>query len=801
MVNWNPSFPEVLGNEWLADVGLTTRVWAGAPAAMARYPSTVAETINSLKLSATLNPISAASVPTVIDVIEEGNEDTALFAPVYLPPNSDIQTLGWRTNAGGTTNLFATINETTKQWYGPAAADWIQNGIGNEQAYICSVDATPFKAAGSHVNGRIGFVSISAILGANTGFRKLRLGIQIGGVGYLPAGGNTREVHGYGAMYTLWYGELNPATNKPWTPADIAAFDTAGASRIYVQTVGTSGTQYPIVYALALEVYALPVENRAAVGVWRRPEAVTDRLTNVATDALVTVPSGAAGWSKATPKNYLFYWRQSVSPSLYGPVVGDDVRWNCIRQALPVNGQPPGFSPPPGGVLGAMGTAHDQFGRPTTQAFTPYPAHSVFGLAMVRSDAATSADSQPYRLDAADLASVTSTQTVGQRVTPGSSQTYLGVRLLVIPPASGDPTLTVKIRRVSDSVQIGGTFTITGSAARALPAGSGGWRYVSGFLASGAALVSATAYEIQVSTSTGGTWTVAMPDCSLGNTASFGGSTDGAFIGAAHQVSRELVVTLTRQPDPPTNLTATATDVAVTTFSEVATTVKHIGLAWTVPGVGMGAGFARYEIERQLAGGPWQRIGNVTASGGAAFTDRECPRTVQATYRIRAVGLDGRFSAWATSGNVTITDTRPMLVLSSSHVSLYLVHLYEIVDQTDAETGYPILSTERDEFVAIHGADYQVAFMEAEDRGVGWRTRLSLRQTTMTAKGLARFDALLDLIRSFDVPYVCAMDHQGNHVMGHVQASEGIQTQPDYGYTVQLDITPTHTEPVPAEFG
>ena len=75
---------------------------------------------------------------------------------------------------------------------------------------------------------------------------------------------------------------------------------------------------------------------------------------------------------------------------------------------------------------------------------------------------------------------------------------------------------------------------------------------------------------------------------------------------------------------------------------------------------------------------------------------------------------------------------------------------------------------------------------------------VSLKQNTLTTRGLARWNTLLALVRSLDVPYVCALDHQGNRIFGHVSVTEGVQTQPDYRYTAQLDITPTHTEPVPA---
>ena len=798
MVNWNPSFPEALGLEWLANVGLTARVWAGAPPGMARMPSTVAETITQLQMSATVNPLMQESVPTLVDVIEDGQEVIPLFQMASLLPNADKLNDGWLTDTGASTNLFQAIDEDVTRWPGPARASWIYT-TSSLKAYATSVDATAFAAGGANQNARIGWVAVQAIHGANTGFRKLDTKLQIGADTYPPAGDGLRDVHGYGAIYQFWWGEINPATGLPWKPADIADFGSAGSSRIWVRSHGTVTTaQYPLVYAIRLHVHYQTVENRAAVGVWRRPELLTSRLTNVATTSLMTVPSGAANWSKLTGRNYLYYWRQSVSPSEYGAVVADDVRWNYIRQHLGPRGQPPNYAPPPGGILALDGIAHDQFGRPE-HGFVSDGTSSA-GLVLIRSDLAASADSQPYRLDLTDLQAVRSTQKIGQRVTPGSAQSYLGVRFPIVPPASGSPTLTVAVIRVSDSVQIGGTFTITASAARALPAGVGGWRYVTGFLSSGASLASGIAYEIRLTSTAGGDWLVAVPNASLSPAASFGGSTNGAFIGATHQTDRDLAITLLRQPDPPTAVTATIANVAVTTFSDEATTVPHPQISWVLPAVGMGGLFARYEIQRQLGAGPWEDVADILTSSLGQFQDREVPRGVAATYRIRAVGTDGRFSNWGTSGSVTPTDAWPMLILATNHsASLQFVHLYEITDSGDADTVYPMLSTEHDEIVAIHGADYQVVFMEGEDRGVGWRTRVSLKQHTITTVGMAKFGALMDLVRSLDIPYVCALDHQGNRILGHVSVSEGVQSQPYYRFTAQLEIIPTHTAPVPAE--
>src|SRR5215207_414190 len=811
MVNFNPSFPEVLGNEWLATHYQGNRVWAGAPGRMQRLTSTTAETISSLKMSASVNPLRTASIPTVVDVVAEGSEYVPLFKLARLAPNADKTNEGWTTGAGSSSNLFATLDDDTTRWPNTTAAtDWIQV-TSPMKAYSTSVNAALFAAGGGAQNGRIAWVGVSAIMSANTGVRKMGLALEIGGTLYPPAAGGIRDVTYYGALYDFWWGELNPVTGNPWVPADIANFGSAGTGRIFVRSQATAtSTYYPKVLALSLNVHYATTENRLAVGVYRRPEDIGDTsLVNVQTSALLTLPGGAAGWAKPASGNQLYFWRQSVSPSEYGPTVADDLRWNGLYQDLGVGGQPQGVVFPLhyGGTPGdAPNTSpasdaltYDQFGR--TQRVWWEGSRAAYGLALVRSDAAISVDSQPYRLTTAELVSLTSTQKVGQRVTPASGQTYLGVRFPIIPPASGNPTLTVTVNRVSDGVQMGGSYAITAADVRASPGTQ--WRYVSGFLSSGAALLAATAYEIRLTTTSGGTWIVPVTHSSLGSTASFGGNTNGAFIGSTHFPDRELSINLVRQPNPPTGLTAAITNVAVTVPYLVAQvpTVQHVNVTWAAPASGMGGMFSRYELDRNLdASGIWQRVANVTNSAATAFVDHEVPRSTSTQYRIRAVGTDGRFSAYATSGTVTpvapavVGGRGSVLVLTSNHrPDLEVVYFY------DRESTYPILSTGRDEVIPIHGADYQVVFMEDEDRGMGLRTTITINQLTdQTKAGQNVVGPLLNLIRATDIPYVAVLDSRATAIYGHVSAGEATQRQPAHRYTVPIDVTPTHTEPEPA---
>jgi hypothetical protein len=807
--NWNANAPEVLGNEYLATHAQVARVWAGAAGRMQRLTSTVAETISSLKMSATVNPLSEASIPTVIDVVAEGSEFVPLFKTARLTPNADKTNEGWKTGTGGSTNLYATLDDDTTRWPGPAQTDWVQVTT-PMTAYSCSFNAALFAAAGAAQNGRIGMVGASVIMSSSLGYRKMGVALEIGGVLYPPAAGGLRDVHQFGAIYSFWWGELNPATGNPWVPADIANFGSAGTGRLFFRSQATAtATAYPRIHAASLNVAYATTENRLAVGVWRRPEDIGDTaLINAQTTSLITLPAGTAGWSKPASGNHLYLWRQSISPSEYGATVGTDVRWNGSYQDLGPGGQPPGtvFPLHHSGVLGTApatspasdSISYDHHGRPLRQWWSG--SRATYGLALVRSDTAISVDSQPYRLTLADLAFLTSTQKLGQRITPAATASYLGVRFPIIPPATGNPTLTAQVYAVSGGAAVGGSYSISAATVRALPKTTGGIRYIHGVLASGASLTAATAYEVRLTTTAGGTWIAPMPDTSLGSTASFGGNTNGAFIGATHYPDRELSINLTRQPNPPTGVGAAITNVAVTVPYLVAQlpTIQHVAVSWTPPASGMGGLFSRYEIDRNLdATGVWQRVANVNNSATASWVDHEVPRGVPVQYRVRVVGTDGRFSVHVTTGTVTPASQGQVMILTSNHrPDLELVYLY------DREATYPILSASDDEVVPIHGADYQVVFVGAEDRGVGLRTTLLIHQVaTPTRGGINVLKPLRNLLRAagVDIPYVCVLDNRSTHLMGHVGVTEATQKAPAHRYGAPIEVTPTESEPVPVE--
>lgn len=811
-MDFNPGFSNLLGNELFVTHDQKNRVFAGAPARMMRIPSTAAETVSALKLSAAVNPLSQASIPTLIDIIEEGNEYVPLPKIARLVPNSDNVNDGWETASGGVVNLWGSVDEPTTKWPNPSDTTHIRTFTPGT-AYACGVNAALFNTGGAAENGRIFWVGVGAILQANTGYRKLSVKLLIDGNLYDPAAGATRDVHGFGAIYDFWWGEINPATELPWTPADIAKFDTEADWGIRVRSSTAATTaHYPTCVALSLNVAYSETENREAVAVWRRPEDIGEEgLINITTDALVNLPAGTANWSKADGTNYLYYWRQTVSPSQYGPVVADDVRWNGGYQDLGPGGQPPGIVyplstsgefPPEATGLASQTIAYDQYGRPQ-EAFVgdSRAAYAIAQVSLVGSLPVDSVDSYPYRMDLSDLVLFRSgTGTTGQRLIPGSTQTYIGVRLPIIPPSTRDGNLTVAVHAVSGGAQVGGSFVVSADTVRALPQSADGVRYLEGVFSSSVALTGLTQYEIRLTTTvTGEDWIVFAPDCSLSPSNSFGGNTSGAVVNGSHDTNRDMAVTLVKQPDPVTTVTASIVQTSVTMPDDSTREVEHCHVEWTAPSSPLGGSFRRYELERQLSEETgWTRVAHLNDEALLEFTDHLVPRGFDATYQVRPVALDGRVGAWVSSNTVQPEQGDYDVLLTSNHAP----ELEVVLDIPDQGASYAFLSPERDETLLLHGADYQVVFTEYEDRGVGWAVTIELNfgeEPPVIKSGQRLFTNLLGITRSRDIPFVAAMDFQGTRILGHVRPGDAKQQEPGHRYTASLDVTPTHTVEVPVE--
>jgi hypothetical protein len=804
----NPSYPAVIGPEWLPSVPRGYPIAKGQPSPVARVRSLAAENVGALRLGVGSNPAVTDRAFVVIDIYAEGSEGPQALSVSEFPPILDETIGNWTTNASGTVNLFARIDDAVV--YPPSGTDYIRQIVGGASAYRCSVDSSGFSAT-----ARVLRVSVAAVIGlvalGSSAFVEIGIYHEPTATAYTPPGG---IVYTNGlipnAVQYIDCGEINPVTLLPWTPADIQSFDS-GDWHLRFVGAGT-GTNGPIVTAAALRVSFLPVENRVAVATWRRPAgAVT---SPIATDALVPMPAGTGAWAAANATNYLYVPRIARDRLVGGSApVASDITWLAAQQDLGASGNPAGVtSAPPAGPPAMQAITTDEHGLLVASfAATDKAAPRL----VIRTTApADSASSLPYLRDTSSVVvrSLHSGQQVGQRYTTSTGpRTYLGARFLVKPPTSADGTLTVRILRVSDSVQFGGTLVKTADEIRALPEiiGSGGFRYVEGFLDSGAVLANATQYEGQLIVTTPSTdpWKVIMMSAVGAGGQSFGGTTDfarlGTIAGGSSLTEQDLTLMFLEQPAAPATATAQVRaqqqdgDGCWCSVADV----DQVEIDWAA--TALGVSFARYEIEREIDDGRdagFEPVWTITTEATSIWWDYEMPMDRPVRYRVRVVTTASAFSDWRTTDWVVAESRKNEVVFTSNHNPALQV-VYERAPDVD----FDFLSQKADVMVPIFGGDYQVSFSDPNDRGVAETYDLTVQFGRQPSDNLGRplnlqavFQPLVDITRAAGVtiPYVCVRHRDGATIYGKVTLGTGRQRQPGNRWSVPATATPVSGVPI-----
>lgn len=799
---WSPNAPASIGLEWFTTFGHTQPIALSAPSFTQQLRSRTAETITELRLAITSSPLVTAPFFMLVDVYETGDEFPVPVdghSTVSYAPNSDVTINDWRTGPGamGAVNLWARIDDPVT--YPPTGTDYIRLRATGLSAYFGTVAASGFPAT-----ARVLRLAIEAVIGLDpdgTDFSTRAVGF---GVHHNPTG-NIYEPPG-GTFYVTAFtpnqvlnvslGEINPETLLPWTADDVASFDVGGDWELRVLGSNSNANGGPIVTAMSLKVSYIDPDNREACGTWQRPPGVLPQV--ISTDALVE-PDGAGGWatdwSKPASGDFLFVprWARATLVDL-GATNATDLAWLTSHQDLGAAGNPPGnaFPPVPGMVGDILPTS--SVGLPT-QAFAGTSSRAA-RLVLRRSDATDSDDSQPYYVafDGTVLRAVTPSQTVGQRITPNSSQSYLGVRFVIQPPASDDATLTVTVRNAATGAQIGtGQFTITADEVRALPDLGGGMRYVQGFLTSAAALVSGTQYEARLSTDAS-SWTLLVPAGAGASGPTFAGgsgtgSGDCARLNGTSGPSlsdQDLLLTLLVQPTAPASADALVMERTQAGGGMQCTpeAVDHVVVRWSA--TTLAAAFDRYEIERleDDGTGEWRQVAVVnSAETETTFADWETPRGRAVKYRVRVVATTAAFSNWTETQWVTAEAYGAELIFTSNAAP----ELTVVVDY-EPEVGTDFPDHEDDEVVPVYGSDRAIVFINPRDRGLEKTYRLIVSAAGRPCDDYGRplpddevWEPLRAISRSVAIPYVCVMDATGNRAFVHVTLSRGQHVADDGG--------------------
>jgi hypothetical protein len=767
VANWNPAATSTLGLEWFPYAqGSVSLDAAGKMAAVSLNQTATGG-------SATLNAnIANIGIPIRGGIYAVEIYDNETGVPVdavqssFCYPNADVSGNGtgtgqWRTSGGSGSNIYANIDETTLTDF---SGDYIQAGSSNTIVkYLGRVTAASPSLTGKRVLGvklvtRLGGYSCPVAI----------MGLNIGGVDYSAGSYSVSSWYPGQTPRTFsktWW--FNPATKKPWTIADITAFNSTDEWFI---TRGNS--RQLIVFQAYLQVYYC-TENRIAVGYM--DDSASALTANAWTTVPVLTPTGGA-WTKDTTGRHLYTVRRvSNTGSIKIPYL----------TAADVNILASGWTPtvdPTYGTITAMGTANNHL-MPVIQRQTTGPADIADSIAYVNPVAAL----------------VSNGQNAEQEVSAPAATAYGKFQFLVKP---GDATanLSVILKR-RDATAIGGSaFVLTPAAAAALPDVGGGWRFSQGSMATPTNnLNPAAQHFIEFSSTSGSPWTIqALDTLNAGNTTTFGGTTDRAVVNGVEADRYELAATVGTVPTPPTNFVAALGSQAVSETICCVTSIGRTDLTWDAVVYTTGyEGFHGYEIQRSEDGGTtWTTVALLVDEGASSWKDYEAKRGVGAKYRIRFIRTDGAISDWATAA---ATITKP--VVSNT---LFLVSNYEPTFNVAYEyrPGKSYDFNEADELVLtpLHMADYQAAFRPIEYRGTTANYTMLVGADDKVpvggGKGWSAFGPLRDIARAA-LPYVCLLDYNGNRMLAALSVPSGEEEQPMALYIAEMAATEVGVDPYP----
>lgn len=603
--------------------------------------------------------------------------------------------------------------------------------------------------------------------------------------------------------YTVGPFYINPLTEEPWSQPDIVSFDTGTALLIalHYKPCGAIGRVRMVI--------GYETEKRVAVGPTVK---ITSPPAGVQSNDyhLLKTPLNVDNWAKATAKDYLVVVRRLWDPQGVASTLTPSVSWLSGADVPHLSGRQ------------YSSVVADSSGRLTSLGSLDA---KTYGLILGTSGGAISSDSQPYYDIAAQDCHTSST--LKQFISQASAAAQYGLVKAVLGfPAASVPTaaLTVKVKRTSDNVQMGGTGTLATAdiaTGNTLLGTYDGITYyiVNVTLASAVTLAAATDYYIEfTSTCTSAKpWKIAMLDFTqthaLTGNASYQGATDYADVAGSSKAASgdfnstfSTVATPPSAPAPDPTIGGIGAGVGQASMPSAGNvlcdpgSMRYCRLSWTGPSPALGAAFLRYEIQRSNDNGTtWESIATVALEATLVFNDWESPRNTNIKYRIRSVRTDGATSAWATTSTTNIPMTGSA-ILFVTNTTPTLNTGYILLGQVQS---YKFLSANDVVLAQMEGRAMSVAFRPLVNRGYSWSgavlvysdgNRLTYYPANSPGDGIAAFDPIRGIAEA-DLPYVCVLRNDGTRLLALLRVTDGVETQPAQHYVaswsaVQLTTTP-----------
>lgn len=795
-MDWNPTNPDVLGLEY--SPGLTgtlpaTSYGSSTQGVVQSMPSTATESIDEILLFQTnATPDSTAERPTLLEIFAAGNEIASGISTATYRPNGDVSNTGWENEVGGTSNLYASVDESVFN-----ATDYISAVVSSTTSATIRFS---FDTAGALTGKRILNVTLTAqAYTEGTSVGKLLVRER---TGIYTAARSSQSVDIVGAStYTFDLGEFFQATTDPmpWTINELQGL-AAGTHSIALTATGL-GSVTLYVYQVYLTVTYCD-ENRLAVGTIPHVYGASWKTVNMQTPS-----GGTLYWPKVSGQNFSVCVRAgswgNASASAYS--ASDRVHGAAATSVGMPYLQGINYVPTADFAL-----YRDLDFQPASEGVPPTATPALAALnaespkrafpIIFRDSGVQSVDSQPY--GGSTIAVVQTGETVQQEVSDASAQDYAAAIVTCYPFGTTNVSdVTVSLRQRSDDTEMA-TGTLTYDAWAESPEVTGYiYRSVVVLFDTPATLAPATQYYLDLSATGSTAWFVPLlwsgqPDANTdaNGIGSYGDETDEATVTSASAEtdsyavdnSTELAIQVVAPPDAPTDFDAIAAAYPASTCN-CATPIAYTAITWTA--TALNADFGYYEIQRSDDQTAWAKIAHITTEAAQNFEDQEARLGMQSCYRIRVVTSTGVPSAWTASVCVdTLAPGKGYTFTSNEVISMGVA--YGDVYESDPGREYQFPEANEVQFRTMHGRDYQVAFRPLTRRGVTFTRRLLISGLACTngTEGPDAADALRDLAWA-TLSYVCVRDESGNRWFASLQIPDLLDRHSAEVHTVTLTAT------------
>jgi hypothetical protein len=807
-MTYNPNSPAALGLEWCPVHEVAQAMTSAVTPYAARFTSTSNNTINQAWMYAPGSTIQGTPETYQLDIYRSGVFPSPTVTTLKFVPTGDGGNLGswwWNGSTIGNTNLYTHLNNPVQTpvaiLNGTADDDFIYNPGG--QAYAAQFWFNGINAAcfGKHIVKIRTEARVQPLSAFND-----RQAMTV--VPYLIFSG----ICYYGTEQTFvdrqpgghvcsqeW--AVNPSQQRGWIPNDMAAFENSGLNAAgWLVRPSNATTIYAAIYSVNMQVDHLGNDVRDAIA-WITPATQTAGIAGWFPMPLWQLSGNTwvqTGWQKQLGVDYLLMFRRhTANPG--GLQLAVQALSGFDNNRTPNGWARANVTLLPDPIVPAASSIVDD-GR----SWAPVIGFVDAGTGN------TTADSQPYAVLEQDSAISTGVDFRQYFTTPASLPvTAFGLLRVTLGQTSTGASITFRVRRSSDNVQLGSTVTITpqdflDDDATPHQTAFALYKTLTARLATPATLATSTTYYLQVQSSAS---VVAPWRVESARTVQPGGATPNNANLVTYSGTNGLVISGVSHPEADASLVLLTVPAAPATMTAASRTpgsvpcARYQKLNWSA--TSLGGTFAYYELQRNdRPVGVWQTISRVVVESLTEFHDWEASYGYSVSWRVRVARTDGAISDW-TSVTLT-TETSPCCgyVFTSNEVPEYTLWADDVSDGKRTVELPQTVTTRQ-----FYNRDFQVGFFELENRGATFKRTVLIAGSgavdgtaAPVTVGLDNFAALLGICRPNPAyganSYVCVHEtDSGNRWFATVLTPSVSREEPAGRYLADVEIIESTSVP------